>query len=259
MFDAITLVYVVLGAASGFLSGLIGGGAGILIVPVLSLFGQHPIAGPASAVAVAMCSVTAALQIRRRFVGADAIAPRPGLIMCGSAFLTGHLGVGMNEFAPIFTVPLTLALFVFLSLDLTARVHHGLVGRAVIGDRNPNDFFGRYVLFGSVTAMFRGVVGSGGGLLLFPLLHAYCGMTTREAVYSCLLMMLGSSLSSVSAQIYLGTPDYTVAVPLGIGAILGGYFGVLAIEIVSEDAIRTIARAMLLELGLFLLIASFLL
>ena len=95
--------------------------------------------------------------------------------------------------------------------------------------------------------------------MLFPLLHAYCGMTTREAVYSCLLMMLGSSLSSVSTQIYLGTPDYTVALPLGIGAILGGYFGVLAIEMVSEDAIRTIARAMLLELGLFLLIASFLL
>ncbi len=259
MFDAITLAYVVLGAASGFLSGLIGGGAGILIVPVLSLFGQHPIAGPASAVAVAMCSVTAALQIRRRFVGADAIAPRPGLILCGSAFLTAHLGVGMNQFAPIFAIPLTLALFVFLSLDLTARVHHGLVGRTVIGDRSPNDFFGRYVLFGSVTAMFGGIVGSGGGLLLFPLLHAYCGMTTREAVYSCLLMMLGSSLSSVSTQIYLGTPDYTVALPLGIGAILGGYFGVLAIEMVSEDAIRTIARAMLLELGLFLLIASFLL
>jgi uncharacterized membrane protein YfcA len=48
-----------------------------------------------------------------------------------------------------------------------------------------------------------------------------------------------------------------VGVPLGIGAILGGYFGVLAIEMVSEDAIRSLARAMLLELGLFLLIISF--
>jgi uncharacterized membrane protein YfcA len=259
MFDAITLAYFALGAASGFLSGLIGGGAGILIVPVLSLFGQYPIAGPASSVAVAMCSITAALQIRKRFVGADAIDPRPGLIMCGSAFLTAHLGVGMNEFAPVFAIPLTLALFVFLNLDLTARVHRGLVGRAIIGDRSPSDFFGRYVLFGSVSAMFGGVVGSGGGLMLFPLLHAYCGMTTREAVYSCLLMMLGSGLSSVGAQIYLGTPDYTVAVPLGIGAMFGGYFGVLAIEMVSEDAIRVMARAMLLELGIFLLLASFLL
>lgn len=259
MIDLAAIAYLVLGAASGFVSGLIGAGAGVLIVPVLTIFGQHAIAGSASSVAVAMCSLTAAIQIRNRFRGPNAIPAAPGLIMCASAFLTAHIGVSMAALAPLFAVPLTLAFFVFLNLDLTARVHRKLLGRRAIGDREPTDFFMRYVLFGALTGTFGGIVGSAGGLMLFPLLLAYCGMTTREAVYSCLLMMLGSSLSAVSAQLYFGLPDLAVGIPLGIGAIIGGYFGVLAIEKVSEDAIRTLARVMLFELGLFLLVISFLL
>jgi uncharacterized membrane protein YfcA len=259
MIEFASILYVLLGIASGFISGLIGSGAGVLIVPVMTIFGQNQIAGPASAVAVAMCSVTAALQIRNRFRGADAVPAAPGLIMAGSAFLTAHLGVSMAELAPLFAIPLTLALFVFLNLDLTARVHRNMLGRRAIGDREPTEFFMRYVVFGALTGTFGGIVGSAGGLMLFPLLLAYCGMTTREAVYSCLLMMLGSSLSAVSAQLFFGLPDLSVGIPLGIGAIIGGYFGVMAIEKVSEDALRALARVMLFELGLFLLIISFLL
>lgn len=246
------LGFVILGVVSGFFSALLGAGAGVLIVPVLTIFGLFAVAGSASSVAVAMCSITAALHIRKRFTGPDALPWKPAAILAGSAFLTAHLGVSMAELAPLLAVPLVLSGLVFLNLDLYTRVERRLIGRTAIGAAPPDAFFGRYVLFGALTGTFGGILGSAGGLMLLPLLLAYCGVTTRQGVYYCLMMMLGSSLSAVSAQLYFGLPDLSIGIPLGIGAILGGYIGVIAIERVSEHTIRVLSRGFLTELALFL-------
>lgn len=101
------------------------------------------------------------------------------------------------------------------------------------------------------------MVGSAGGLMLLPLLVAYARMGVKEAVYTCHLMMIGSSLSGLLGQHYFGAINLEVGLPLGLGAIVGGYFGVLAIEVTSEDTIKLLTRVFLSELGIFLLAWSF--
>ena len=259
MTEMVAILYMLLGAVSGFFSALLGAGAGVIIVPVLHIVGQGPAAQSASAVAVAMCSATAALQIRRRFTGPGSLPTRPAVLLGGSAFLTAHLGVSMTELAPIFAVPLVLSGLVFLNLDLYTRVERRLTGRVAIASEPPEAFFSRYLVFGALSGIFGGIVGSGGGLMLLPLLIAYCGMTTRQGVYYCLMMMLGSSLSAAAAQMYFGYPDLIMGTCLGAGAIVGGFVGVLAIERVSEHTIRVLCRGFMTELAIFLLILWFLL
>lgn len=258
--DLLTLGYLLLGGISGFVSGLIGAGAGVVIVPILAICGFGGNAPAASAVAVAMCSVLGGLQVMPAY--ARRLPPRawvPGAVMAVSAFASAHAGVTLVSQIPRFAATLLLAFFVFLNLDLFARHERRerlqkLPPASEIGGVQP---FMRFVVFGAATGLFGGMVGSAGGLMLLPLLVAYARMGVKEAVYACHLMMIGSSLSGLLGQHYFGSLNLEAGLPLGLGAVVGGYFGVLAIEVTSEDTIKLLTRVFLSELGIFLLAWSF--
>lgn len=258
--DMLTLAYLLLGTVSGFVSGLIGAGAGVVIVPILAICGFGGEAPAASAVAVVMCSLLGGLQVMPTY--ARRFPPRawiPGVIMAVSGFATAHAGVTLATQIPRFALTLLLAFFVFLNLDLFARherrerLQRLPPPEEAIGAQP----FMRFVVFGAATGLFGGMVGSAGGLMLLPLLVAYARMGVKEAVYACHLMMIGSSLSGFLGQHYFGSLNYTVGLPLGLGAMVGGYFGVLAIEVTTQDTIKLLTRVFLSELGLFLLAWSF--
>ncbi len=249
---------LLLGFASGLLNGVAGTGAGVLIVPVLVLLGFTAV-DTASSVAVAMCAITACLQVIPYYVrnwrSSDWIA---ALILLVVGLATGHLGVRFSDALPQYAANLMLSFVAVLNLDLFIRYERKRkkARKEISVDTDPRSNLFKYIGFGSVAAIFGGMVGSAGGLILFPLLVSYTGMRIKQAVPACLVMMAGSSVSAIFGQLEYGQLDMTLGIPLGIGAVVGSFFGVIAIKHVSDEAISLLVKLFLSEVGIFLLIWS---
>ncbi len=258
MLDSQLAVLLILGFASGLLNGVAGTGAGVLIVPVLVLLGFTAV-DTASSVAVAMCAITACIHVIPHYIrnwqNREWIA---GLILLSVGLATGHLGVRFSDAIPQYAANLLLSFIAVLNLDLLIRHERKLKKGKYAGpvDADPKSNLYKYLAFGSLAAVFGGMVGSAGGLILFPLLVSFTGMRIKQAVYACLVMMAGSSVSAIYGQLEYGQLNTELGIPLGIGAILGTFFGVIAIKHISEKTISLLVKLFLSEVGIFLLMWS---
>ncbi len=106
------------------------------------------------------------------------------------------------------------------------------------------------LLVGAVVGMFSGVVGIGGGILFVPALVWMYGMSQHKAQGTS----LGALLAPVGLLAFLeyyrkGNADIRVAALLGLGFLVGGYFGATGAQMISEVVLRRIFAGSLVALG----------
>ena len=106
------------------------------------------------------------------------------------------------------------------------------------------------LLVGIVVGVFSGVVGIGGGILFVPALVWLLGMNQHKAQ--------GTSLGALLAPVGLfafweyyrkGNADIRVAALLGLGFLIGGYFGAVGAQHISELWLRRIFAITLIAVG----------
>jgi len=106
------------------------------------------------------------------------------------------------------------------------------------------------LLVGIVVGVFSGVVGIGGGILFVPALVWLLGMNPHKAQ--------GTSLGALLAPVGLfafweyyrkGNADIRVAALLGLGFLIGGYFGAVGAQHISELWLRRIFAITLIAVG----------
>lgn len=255
---AVAILFM-LGGAAGFLNGFIGSGAGVLIVPVMVILGYTQVE-QASSLAVAVSCWTALFHCIPYYIRNHRDQEwicAVTLFIAGAA--TAHLGVSFAVESPPLVTRLGLSFCAFACLDILGR-HERKLSRLTADESearvwiNPQANLVKYLIFGGFTAFLGGIVGSAGGLFLLPLLVHFTGMRVKQAVYACLSMMAGSSLSALYGQAQYGAINFELGIPLAIGAVVGGVFGCVAMEMASEKTIRLLVKLFLAEVGLFLLI-----
>jgi uncharacterized membrane protein YfcA len=106
------------------------------------------------------------------------------------------------------------------------------------------------VAVGVVVGMVSGVVGIGGGILFIPALVWFFGMDQYKAQGTS----LGALLAPVGVFAFLqyyrkGNADLRIALLLALGFIVGGYFGAVGAQHVSELWLRRIFAIMLVVVG----------
>ena len=106
------------------------------------------------------------------------------------------------------------------------------------------------LLVGVVVGVFSGVVGIGGGILFIPALVWLVGMSQHKAQ--------GTSLGALLAPVGIfafweyyrkGNADIRVAALLALGFLVGGYFGAVGAQHLSELWLRRIFAATLIAVG----------
>lgn len=106
------------------------------------------------------------------------------------------------------------------------------------------------LLVGVVVGIFSGVVGIGGGILFIPALVWLVGMSQHKAQ--------GTSLGALLAPVGIfafweyyrkGNADIRVAALLALGFLVGGYFGAVGAQHISELWLRRIFAATLIAVG----------
>jgi len=107
-----------------------------------------------------------------------------------------------------------------------------------------------YLLVGLVVGMVSGVVGIGGGILFVPALLWLTGMDQHKAQ--------GTSLGALLAPVGIlafweyyrhGNADIRIALLLAAGFLVGGYFGAVGAQHISELWLRRIFAVTLIAVG----------
>ncbi len=106
------------------------------------------------------------------------------------------------------------------------------------------------VLVGVVVGLVSGVVGIGGGILFVPALVWFFGMDQYKAQGTS----LGALLAPVGILAFYeyyrkGNADLRIALLLAAGFLVGGYFGAVGAQHISELWLRRIFALTLITVG----------
>lgn len=107
----------------------------------------------------------------------------------------------------------------------------------------------RYALSGFAAGTVTGILGSGGGLVLIPLLSAFCNIEEESLFPCCLGIMLPLCLCSAIVQSSLSLPSVQDFLPFFLGGTIGGLLSVLFRKKVSTIWLHRIFGCILLWSG----------
>ena len=232
-----------LGLITGFLSGLLGIGGGIVMAPLLlyvpPLFGleslpMRTVAGLTIAQGLLACITGAISHGRFHFVSG-----RLSLYMGTSIFVAAMVGGAGSRY-----VSNEFLLFVFAGLALCASV---LMLRSVREDKENPDVdcltFSRFraVTIASGVGFLGGLVGQGGSFILIPMMTSFVKIPTRIAIGSNLAIVLLSSVAGFIGKAATGQIEWLMVIPIGLTVIPAVRLG----SIVSRrTSVRWLRRAL---------------
>lgn len=237
-----TIYFVIgcLGLVTGFLSGLLGIGGGIIMAPLLlyvpPLFGFEPlsmrvVAGLTIVQGLVSCISGALAHHRFRFVSA-----RLSVVMGISIFISALFGAAGARF-----VSNEILLFIFGGLALIASTLMLLPKKQ--DEENPNlDLLSfsrwRAIFVAMVVGILGGLVGQGGSFILIPLMIYFLQIPTRIAVGSNLAIVLFSSTAGFIGKGATGQIEWLLAVPIVLAVTPAAHFGSFASRKIPVLALR---------------------
>lgn len=219
------LFFLALGLIGGTLSGLLGIGGGLVIVPLLLYapqwlgFGEIDIR---TASAVAVVQVTAAtlsgtLAHKKR----GAVSMRLAITMSVASVAGALLGGVLSAY-----VPSGLLLLVTASLATTAALLMFLPARIESADPGAAPAYNIAVVLGAgfLIGLMIGMNGAG-SFLMMPALIYLAGLPTRVALGTVLAVGFPTSLAASIGKLTTGQVPYWLALLIVIGALIGAQGG----------------------------------
>ena len=216
-----------LGLLTGFLSGLLGIGGGIVMAPLLlyvpPLVGLEPlsmrtVAGLTIVQGLAAC-ISGGLT-HRQF---DFVSGRLVLSMGTSIFVAAAVGGAAARF-----VSNQLLLAVFGTLAAAAAILMLLPMRRDSEQPDVRELAfkrSRAVVSATGVGLLGGLVGQGGSFILIPLMTTVVHVPTRIAIGSNLAIVLLSTLAAFIAKAVTGQIDWLLAAPLVLTVVPAAHLG----------------------------------
>lgn len=227
----------------GVVLGMLGGGGGILTVPMLVYaIGLEPKTAIASSLLVV--GTTSAVSV---FVHARAgtvrfkIGALFGLFSMGAAYAGGRLAS---------LVPGTALLVLFGAVMITTATAM-LRGRKENAESRPPRV-PLVAVLGITVGLLSGLVGAGGGFLIVPALVLFGGLGMREAVGTSLFVITFQSLAGFAGHVQHVHLDTTLLAVVTASAVVGSVLGALGAKRVPAEALRRAFAWLVVAMGIFL-------
>lgn len=250
MIQVLTLLFI--GAAGGFLSGLLGIGGGVILIPLLIYVGHVSIkvATSVSVVAIIFASSSSVLAHYRR-----GNVHVPTGVWMGVASVCSALGGALLSgiFSDCFLY--------YLYMGVVAGATIMLLFPRPEDRANPPEFHLRRlstVFTGLVQGFLTGVLGIGGGFIVIPLMIHLADMPTHKALGTSLLIVLFSAMAGFVGKLAIGHFELSIIIWVVLGIVPAAQFGAWASQKSSPRLLR-LFLVILLVLILFKMIWSVLL
>jgi uncharacterized membrane protein YfcA len=112
-----------------------------------------------------------------------------------------------------------------------------------------------YILLGLMVGVLSGVVGIGGGIMIVPALVYVFHMTQHKAQGTSIAALLAPAGALAFWEYYkAGNVDIKAGVFIALGFLVGGYFGGLWAQHLSELVLRRVFGTLLVIIGIRLLL-----
>ena len=256
---------IVVGLASGVLSGAFGIGGGLLTTPAIALLLGYPalIAVGTPLPVIVPGALTGALSYHRRGL-ADV---RAGLVMALAGTVGSVVGAFLTRFVGGTGVLLVTAVVIAgASIDMLLQ-HRATAGRAVPGEAESDETLAAiavpalaavprrtlaFVAIGAVAGLYSGFLGLGGGFVVVPALTRWCGMPVKRAIGTSLVTVAALAIPGTLTHWYLGHIDWTLAALLAIGVVPGAIIGARLTGRASDRSVRLAFAVLLAVVGVWL-------
>ena len=232
-----------IGICAGTLGSLIGVGGGIVITPILTFIGLPPaVVASTSLYAVVSTSLSASISYFRQ----KKIIYELALKLSFTSIPGSVAGVFISSFIPTDSFKILFALIL-----VTSGVYI-LYKKSMTSKDKENRkidlfdillFFSLSFLAGVISSLF----GVGGGIIFVPIMIIILNVSMYYTSATSQFALLLTSVTGLLVHSYFGHPNLLYALPLSIGAFLGGQIGSHLINKVNEKILRK-----LLSLTLFI-------
>jgi len=228
-----------IGLISGFLSGLLGLGGGVTILPLLTLIGRVPLK---------LATGTSLVHVMFAAAAGTLSHYRAGKVDSKGGFLLGVAGIGGGFLGSFLSVPLSATALNLIFLFLVALAILLLFiplkydeGNYIRGSFNKIGG----ILIGLGWGLFVGLLGVGGGFILIPLMIYLLRIPLRETIGTSLLIILISSVGTLGAKYGVGHIDITITLLVVSGSIGGALLGAYISRKVHVKYLRFILISLL--------------
>jgi uncharacterized membrane protein YfcA len=210
-----------IGLTGGFLSGLLGLGGGVIMLPLLTLVGG---------ISIKLATGTSLVHILVAAVAGTLSHFRTGMVDFKAGLILGIAGIGGGCLGSFLSVPMSAQILnlIFLLLVVIAV----LLLFAPLKSNNEAYRKGVFnkiegILIGLGCGLLVGILGVGGGFILIPLMTYVLRIPLRVTIGTSLMIILITSLGTFVAKYGVGHIHLTITLLVisgsVVGALLGGY------------------------------------
>jgi uncharacterized membrane protein YfcA len=238
-------LYAALGVAAGLLIGCVGVG-GVILVPALVYLAGVPIhTAIAAAMGAFLVSGVVGLYV---FAKAGSIRWNMTAWLCVGAVPAAFAGAKAANAAPPNVIELAVG-----ALTAAAGIH------AMLSRRRAESSAGRTLsaptltLTGAVTGCASAMTGTGGPLVLWPLL-VWLEVPILAALGLAQAIQLPLALAATGGNALAGTLDVALSLAIGCGIALGTWAGAKAAHRLPTETLRRLVAVLLVSIGAAILL-----
>ena len=268
----VLLSLAVAGLAVGFLSGLVGIGGGVLIVPLLYFFYGHAgwsgVAVPADLEVVIAHATSLFVIVPTSMLGtwtyqrAGAVDWRAALPMAAFSVVAALVGTQLAPSIPAELLKLGFGLLLLLS---GARLVRGGDERPA-GETRPHILMGAFA--GAAVGLMSALLGVGGGIIAIPILVYLMRLPLEEVAATSMAVIVFTALAGVAGYAVAGRGEaglpsgsvgyvhIVAGLPILVGSLLAVAAGARANQRLDTGKLRILFGVLFVVLGLRLVVGN---
>jgi uncharacterized protein len=252
-----------IGILTGVLSGILGVGGGLVMVPALTLFGLPLVQATATSLVAVFCSAASGSFQNLRIGDLDKSA---ALVLALFGIPTAQLGAWLGDRLPNPVLALGFAALLLTTIYLMtlkqklqkqASLGGAVQGRTLGAERSPRQSsFTNTAGIGLLAGILSGLFGVGGGIVMVPLQMLLLEQPIKIAVRTSLGAIVVIALSGILQHSLNHHVLWVPGLCLGIGGILGAQFGTRLLPKLPDQVVDRLFRVLLLGLAIYMVIKA---
>jgi uncharacterized membrane protein YfcA/ABC-type phosphate transport system substrate-binding protein len=253
MISIVSQSWIILGGGgiiSGTLSGLLGIGGGIILVPLLVTLGVSPVqAIGTSSLAIFVTSVSGSLQNwRMGYLDFKRVAS-----LGVPSLATAQLGVYLATLLPPYLLLVMFGVLLLFNIYLVhLRQKLFAEEKTVVQSLTRQSVFLR-ILIGGAAGLIAGLFGVGGGTILIPFQMMLLGEPIRISVQTSLGVVVVTAVSTCIGHAAKGNILFIEGMTLAIGGLIAAQFSTRMLPKLPPVWINRIFRTFLMGLAAYIL------